>query len=124
MKEYLDKKILDRIKFFKKGNFTLSVKNVKVQLKDDGKREAKTRIYFFPEDESIIENFIYGRWNRDYRAYRKLLPEVFQKINRKQMEVKWSQYAGCSCGCSPGFIVKGMKDIDVFVEVKINKREK
>jgi hypothetical protein len=98
---------------------TLVVSKVKLGKKD--KREAYTRIYFFHEKETILENLFFGRRNRPQKEYRKLLPEVFKRLDKEPMEVKWSQQAGCSCGCSPGFIVKGMKGVDVFVDLKVVK---
>ena len=36
-------------------------------------------------------------------------------------KVRWSQYAGCSCPCSPGFIVEGYPQAvsrqDIYVTV-------
>jgi hypothetical protein len=98
---------------------TLVVSKVKFGRKD--KQEAYTRIYFFHEKETILEGFFYGRDNRPQKEYRKLLPEVFKRMDKEPMEVKWSQNAGCSCGCSPGFIVKGMRGVDVYVDLKVVK---
>jgi len=33
-------------------------------------------------------------------------------------KVRWSQYAGCSCPCSPGFVVDGHSRHDVHVTVE------
>src|SRR5690606_25287019 len=37
-----------------------------------------------------------------------LLPEVFKQLNGEPLKAHWSQYAGCSCPCSPGFILSDM----------------
>lgn len=71
------------------------------------------RIYFWAADkeESVIEQFG-NRWNRPYKLYRTLMPEVLLRLGvRKDAKYTWSQRAGCSCGCSPGFILKE-KDSD------------
>ncbi len=43
-------------------------------------------------------------------AKKELIPFVLDKAGLSMYEVKasFSQIAGCSCGCSPGFIVKGI----------------
>ena len=65
------------------------------------------RIYIFPEGESILDNLLVGRHNRPYKMYReRILPTVFEELNwDPNTKVRWSQYAGCTCPCSPGFVV-------------------
>ena len=77
------------------------------------------RIYVFPKGESILQNFFVGRHNRPYKMYReRILPTVFEELRwDPKIKVRWSQYAGCSCPCSPGFIVtkptlKNPRDLD------------
>jgi hypothetical protein len=81
-----------------------------------------TRVYFFPSDETVLEN-MQNRHDRPYETYRSLLPLVLMAegvpgdVSR---DAVWSQRAGCSCGCSPGFIIKRRgitSDYDVFVNV-------
>lgn len=71
------------------------------------RRAKKARIYIWPKGESIMEN-LQNRRDRPHTAYRKeVLPTVFQKLGLDPAtKVRWSQYAGCSCPCSPGFIVE------------------
>lgn len=71
-------------------------------------RRTKSRMYFSPKGETVLENFLHGRHNRPYAAYRTLLPEVFKQLNVEPLKARWSQYAGCSCPCSPGFILSDM----------------
>ena len=65
------------------------------------------RIYIFPKGESILDNLFVGRHNRPYKMYReKILPTVFEELRwDAKTKVRWSQYAGCTCPCSPGFVV-------------------
>lgn len=65
------------------------------------------RIYVWPKDESILDNLFFGRHNRPYKMYRELiLPTVFEELGwDPDTKVRWSQKAGCSCPCSPGFVV-------------------
>lgn len=78
----------------------------------------KTRIYIFQQDETIIEN-LQKRTVRPYTTYKKeVIPSILKSLNLpEKTKVKWSQYAGCSCPCSPGFIVEGDYSKDVFVTI-------
>jgi len=74
------------------------------------------RAYFFPSDETVIDNLM-NRRNRPHTQYKVLLLELLKKKGLKPEKITWSQKAGCSCGCSPGFILKGLQK-DIFVDVK------
>lgn len=67
------------------------------------------RIYFHPTGSAAD-----GTITERRREYRRLLDEVYA-IARVSMTIDelqagrraaWSAKAGCSCGCSPGFVVK------------------
>lgn len=65
---------------------------------------AAPRMYVQVKDETILEN-LSNRRTRPYNEYKRLiwgslLTEVFNLG-----KLQWSQYAGCSCPCSPGFIL-------------------
>lgn len=101
---------------------TLQVKNI--QINDRGNMPYKdwakqTRIYVWPQGESILEN-LENRRQRPYTAYKKeVIPAVLEKMGLPaDTKVRWSQYAGCSCPCSPGFIVDGDSRRDVHVDVE------
>jgi hypothetical protein len=80
----------------------MKVRKVRVQ-EDDAWR--KPRVYFSIKSESLFEN-LENRWSRPYKGYRTLLPEVFKKADIPQgTKASWRQTAGCSCGCSPAFIL-------------------
>ena len=82
---------------------------------------AKPRIYIFQDNYNVLNDLISGdRYNRPHTAYRKLiLSQILEQSNYPAgTKVKWSQYAGCSCPCSPGFIVNGIPNKeDVFVTI-------
>ena len=84
-------------------------------------KERKPRVYFWPKGETILENFG-NRRDRPINEYRKLLPEVMRIAGLgEKMRCNWSQKAGCSCGCSPGFIMDarmygGGDDLHVDIE--------
>lgn len=66
---------------------------------------SKTRLFVGPEDWDVIENL----WNRESRPiaiYRMALPAIYKRLGIPQgTAARWSQKAGCSCPCSPGFIL-------------------
>ncbi len=83
----------------------------------------KCRVFIFASDraESLVEQFG-NRWNRPSKLYREeVMPKVLEMLNLPaDAKFSWSQKAGCSCGCSPGFIFKGseLSGNDVFVDVE------
>lgn len=95
-----------------------------VKLLTNRNQRAKSRIYIFPKGESILEHLFGGRQTRPYTHYRKeVLPGVLASlgVRAEDVKVRWSKYAGCSCPCSPGFIVEdgswrlGYKDVSISV---------
>ena len=78
----------------------------------------KTRVYVFPKGESLYENLM-NRRERPYNVYKKeVLPSVFRAMGLPEdTKAKWSQYAGCSCPCSPGFVLD-VRGSEVFVDVE------
>jgi hypothetical protein len=68
-----------------------------------------SRIYIWPKGETIMDN-LNNRRQRPYTVYRKeVLPGVLASLGIKieDAQLRWSRYAGCSCPCSPGFILDG-----------------
>ena len=88
----------------------------------------KCRIYIFT-DESILENLLLrasGENCHPSGVYRKqVLPAIWKSLNiTPPKKINWSSKAGCSCGCSPGFIINDkihpLHSKEVFVDIKIN----
>ena len=79
----------------------------------------QTRIYVFPKGETIMQNLM-NRKQREHTVYKKeVIPAVLEKMGLPaDTKVRWSQYAGCSCPCSPGFIVDGDSRRDVHVTIE------
>jgi len=78
-----------------------------------------SRIYIWPNGETIIQNLI-NRRQRPYTQYRReVLPKLFSQLGwSPDTRVRWSSYAGCSCPCSPGFIVTdGPRRLSVSVTI-------
>ncbi len=81
----------------------------------DAAYSGKARVYFFHEGESILEGFG-NRVARPADLYRTYLPQVAEAMGLpRTTKFKWSQKAGCRCGCSPGFICGDAFAKDVFV---------
>ena len=79
-------------------------------------RYSKSRVYVWPGKESIMDNLV-NRRSRPYTTWRKeVIPSVLKELGLPtDTKVKWSQYAGCSCPCSPGFIINDYYGKDVHV---------
>ncbi len=84
-----------------------------------GRRKA-AHAYFFLTGESILEN-LKNRRSRPSKEFRKLLWGILKKEGYTEHEVgrvAWSQYCGCSCGCSSGFRIEGVYGKDFFIDVE------
>ncbi len=64
--------------------------------------KPKTRVYM-SFSESVWEN-LENRHSRPWKAIKPLLENM---PGAERLTFRWSQKAGCNCGCSPGFIVDG-----------------
>lgn len=68
-------------------------------------RNRKSRLNVHGEAmENLMENFI-NRVRRPHALYRKEMIPVLEALNLPTKGIRWSQYAWCSCPCSPGFIM-------------------
>jgi len=90
---------------------------MKIEVKQHSKPK-NIRVYVWPESETILEN-LQNRRQRPYTIWRKeVIPSVLKELNLPaDTKVRWSQYAGCSCPCSPGFIINDYYGKDVHVTV-------
>jgi hypothetical protein len=99
----------------------MQMKTTKLDVREaTGKdRHRAARVYVWPKGESLMDN-LQNRRSRPYNEYRKqVLPAVLAALGLpNSTRVKWSQYAGCSCPCSPGFIVEGVRGKEVHVTVE------
>lgn len=67
--------------------------------------EEKPRLYISIDGETLNENFAF-RFDRPSDEYRLHLDRIFEALRIPVgTKARWSQKAGCSCGCSPGFIL-------------------
>jgi len=78
------------------------------------------RVYIFPKGETIWQN-LENRRQRPHTTFRKeVMPAVLAEMGLPaNTKIRWSQYAGCSCPCSPGFIIDDVHGKTVFVDVTL-----
>lgn len=94
------------------------------RCKHSSGRATKMRIYFWPVGETILEN-VQNRRGRPYNEFRKMIPEILRRHQFDEHAIhtahpKWSQKAGCSCGCSPGFIIDGIQFSNKVIHVDVS----
>lgn len=59
------------------------------------------------------------RWSHEVKAYRASLPAIYEMLGlASTTKARWSQYAGCSCPCSPGFILDIRDGKDYFAAIQ------
>lgn len=68
-------------------------------------RKRKSRLSVYGKDvESLADNFV-NRTRRPYKLYREAAKPFLEALGLPTKGLVWSQYAYCSCPCSPGFIM-------------------
>ena len=68
-----------------------------------------TRIYVWASEFNVIED-LQNRTRRPHDAWRPRVLDVLKTLGFTDVRMYWSQKAGCSCGCSPGFVVRPVND--------------
>lgn len=85
---------------------------------------AKARIYFGLDGWSILDN-LFNRGNEPHALVKPfIVPMALEAMGLPpETKVTWSRTAGCSCGCSPAFVVEAEnpKGYDVWVTVALTK---
>lgn len=88
------------------------------------RRRTTPHMYFFIDGESIMDNLA-NRRSRPHLEFKKMISGILLEMGLTQDQVNqikpsWSQQCGCSCGCSPGFRLKGCEvKENFFITVKI-----
>jgi hypothetical protein len=57
------------------------------------------------EQFNVIEDLM-NRHRRPYATWRKAVRKALAGVNIDLSKMAWSQKAGCSCPCSPGFVLE------------------
>lgn len=95
---------------------------------ENGRWRVKSRIYVWPKGETILEN-LENRRSRPVSIMRPLVKQLVEELDPvspnimsgARYTIRWSQKAGCRCGCSPGFILDGwgpkLSGYDVHVDM-------
>lgn len=75
--------------------------------RDRREYESSPRVYVSVEGETLLQDFV-SRMDRPQRAFKAAARVAIEQfgLTRKLAKLRWSQKAGCSCGCSPGFVMK------------------
>lgn len=78
------------------------------QAYEHPRRNGRVTVYVTPQGESIMEQFLAGRHTRPYKAWKPVVKDFLVKFLgfNEDIKVSWSQTAGCTCPCSPGFVIK------------------
>lgn len=70
------------------------------------------RVYVWADDKFDVMEDLANRTRRPYTVWRKEVRRIFAMLSEQGIvdldvtAMGWSQYAGCSCPCSPGFVLK------------------
>ena len=70
------------------------------------RERLQPRIYVWPENESIYENF-FNRRVRPVSVMKKVALKALRDrgFDIEAADIVWQQKAGCTCGCSPAFVL-------------------
>ena len=90
------------------------------------KRKTHSRMYILIEGENLLEN-LNNQHFRPVKLYQQFFFRIFQilqeqynvVIDQKLTRPYWSQYAGCTCPCSPGFIIPDHQRREICVTLKV-----
>ena len=88
------------------------------------------RVHMWPEEWKVLEDFltrasekaagVQRENDRDRARFeRSLVPAVLKAAGLPDQEYHWSRKAGCGCGCSPGVVLHGSHNVDVFVKFRV-----
>lgn len=72
----------------------------------DREIRAKGKVYVHVNVPFNVIEDLENRTRRPHSAWRKPLLEAMARIGI-DAKMYWSQYAGCSCPCSPGYTIEG-----------------
>ncbi len=119
------------------ADLKIEVKSVSFRPKE--KYSAKPRIYFWNDSKGKLVDMFMQRYTPK-QVFTPHLDTVLRPLGMKlagrgvasgerfggttYVKVSWSQFAGCSCPCSPGFVVNNPDyEFDIHVNYEIVKEE-
>jgi hypothetical protein len=112
-------------------NVTMTKCDIRPAESRKGVRNRTTSLVYIwqdnnPNEKPLKDIFSGFRWNKPHGFYKQVvMPSVLKRMGLPDTtEVKWSQSAGCSCGCSPAFVVYSKcPPKEVFVHVTITPQQ-
>lgn len=84
----------------------INIKSIKV-TENNKSRSTCSKMYVFTDTpNALLKNLLgdevpWEMWKTS------IVPHIVEKLQLEPTDISWSRKAGCSCGCSPGFILKG-----------------
>lgn len=91
-------------------------KNRGGRRRDADKVTGKTVVYLDFKGETILDNVA----NRTSRPHQEVKPRIEAKLKKAGIDttgMRWNQYAGCSCPCSPGFVLPKDRGKDIWAVI-------
>lgn len=79
----------------------------------------KSLVFVDVAGESIFQDFMY-RADRPHAEWKPLVIKALKDAGIEFESLRWSQKAGCSCGCSPAFIVTGNTGHNIWVKLEVD----
>ena len=82
----------------------------------EAKRNKHARCYVSDKRPFNLLEDLENRTRRPHVVWKPRVVEALARIGVTADQIFWSQKAGCSCGCSPAFILKGVtNEADISV---------
>jgi hypothetical protein len=93
-----------------------------------------TKVYIFDQNSiNPLTDIVSGyRYNRPYDWYKTWVPNVIEMIyqeagyNLGAFKLSWTQYCGCTCPCSPGFLIRDSQGwarfhlfTSIYIEIQV-----
>lgn len=104
--------------------------------RDEDNYSDSPRFYFWVKDGDGSFNVLDELESRHRKPHHLISPKIGEVLDGLGVSgytpggERWSQYAGCSCPCSPGFILTGRLDhpvhgpnFDVHVDVSLSNED-
>jgi hypothetical protein len=84
----------------------------------DHVKSTKARVYVWASESFNVVEDLTNRRRRPHDAWRPVVEELLHRVGVEFDKMRWNQRAGCSCGCSPGFILEGgPSKVEFFVHL-------
>lgn len=88
---------------------------------DSVRRSRNPRVYAWTDSKFDVVEDLTNRRRRPYQAWKPFVEEALHRLGIRFDRLAWNQKAGCSCGCSPGFVLVGSTvpyNVDMWVTIK------